>query len=123
MSLAGKLGNADLESICLADSESDSAYIGVEQNPISIQEFNLSKGQVTREFDLELWLSGYGNEGLAGLTFIPNNQHAEDDRFYVGIQVVRKRSSDWNRHQSHCGFNRGDTRDFPVRDEYGYGNR
>ncbi|UCF03705.1 MAG: hypothetical protein JSV14_08800 [Deltaproteobacteria bacterium] len=83
-----QLGNSDLEGICLADSESDFVYIGVEQNPISIQEFNLTTGQVTRVFDLEPWLSGYGNEGLEGLTFISNNGDAEGGRFYVGIQAT-----------------------------------
>jgi hypothetical protein len=43
---------------------------------------------VTRVFDLEPWLSGYGNEGLEGLTFIPNNEDAEGGRFYVGIQAT-----------------------------------
>ena len=83
-----QLGNGDLEGTCLADSESDFVYIGVEQNPISILEFNLTTGQVTRVFDLEPWLSGYGNEGLEGLTFIPNNGDAEGGRFYVGIQAT-----------------------------------
>ena len=83
-----QLGNGDLEGICLADSESDFVYIGVEQNPISILEFNLTTGQVTRVFDLEPWLSGYGNEGLEGLTFVPNNEDAEGGRFYVGIQAT-----------------------------------
>lgn len=83
-----QLGNADLEGISLADTESDCVYVGVEQNPISIQEFNLTKGQVTRMFDLEPWLSGYGNEGLEALTFIPDTKDAEGGRFYVGIQAT-----------------------------------
>jgi hypothetical protein len=83
-----QLGDADLEGICLADTESDFVYIGVEQNPISIQEFNLTRGQVTRVFDLEPWLSGYANEGLEALTFIPDTKDDEGGQFYVGIQAT-----------------------------------
>jgi hypothetical protein len=83
-----QLGNADLEGISVADMESDFVYIGVEQNPISIQEFNLTEGQVTRVFDLEPWLSGYGNEGLEALTFIPDTENTEGGQFYVGIQAT-----------------------------------
>ena len=39
-------------------------------------------------FDLEPWLSGHGNEGLEGLSFIPNNEDPESGRFYVGIQAT-----------------------------------
>jgi hypothetical protein len=83
-----QLGNADLEGITVADTESNFVYIGAEQNPISIQEFSLTEGQVTRVFDLEPWLGGYGNEGLEALAFIPNTEDVEGGQFYVGIQAT-----------------------------------
>lgn len=75
----------DLEAITIADPQSDFVYVGVE-NPDGIIEFNISTGQITRQFDLTPWLQGAANQGLEALTFVPDEKNTEGGLFYAGHQ-------------------------------------
>lgn len=77
--------NADLEAVCLAHPATDLIYLGSEK-PDSIIEFNFATGQVVRVFDLEPWMKGPPNQGLEGLTFVPDQKHPQGGLFYAGLE-------------------------------------
>ncbi len=79
----------DLEAITLADPTTDFVYVGVE-NPDSIKEVRISTGATTRVFDLTPWMTGPSNEGLEGLTFVPDPLDPEGGLFFAGEQADGK---------------------------------
>lgn len=80
----------DLEALALADANSDFLYIGIE-SPDSIIEWNVVTHQVTRTFDLTPWMQSISaNQGLEGLTFLPDDSAPEGGMFLAGLQADGK---------------------------------
>ena len=81
----------DFEAVTVANTGTDLVYVGVE-NPDSIKEFDISDGSFTgNQWDLTTWMIGASNQGLEGLTFIPNGSHpyansSSGGLFYAGLQ-------------------------------------
>jgi hypothetical protein len=81
----------DFEAITIVDPNTTKAFIGLE-NRDSILEYDWSERRLTgRTWDLTGVLTGADNQGLEGLTFVPNSYHpfapsASGGLFYAGIQ-------------------------------------
>lgn len=75
----------DLEGVCVANPESSRIYIGRE-HPDAILEYDLAQNVVLRTFNLTPFITTPYNLGLEALTFVPDRNHPEGGRFYVGVQ-------------------------------------
>lgn len=75
----------DLEGVTVADAATNLIYIGNE-NPDSIIEYNFVTSQVKRTFDLTFKMTGDVNQGLEGLTFVPDATNPEGGQFWAGHQ-------------------------------------
>lgn len=80
----------DLEALALANPDSEFVYVGVE-HPDSILEWNVVTRQVTRTFLLTPWMTSLNeNQGLEGLTFLPDASDVEGGTFLAGLQADGK---------------------------------
>ncbi len=77
--------NGNMEAVTMIPGRNDFIYIGIE-DPDSIYEYNINTNQITRVFDLTDWMDGPDNNGLEGLTFIPDSSSSEGGLFYAGMQ-------------------------------------
>ncbi|HBU07181.1 MAG TPA: hypothetical protein DEB09_03795 [Candidatus Magasanikbacteria bacterium] len=81
----------DFEAITIVDPNSTKVYIG-DENPDSILEYDWQTKALTgKSWDLTSVMTGADNQGLEGLTFVPNGYHpfsasASGGVFYAGIQ-------------------------------------
>ncbi|MFZ2979028.1 MAG: SdiA-regulated domain-containing protein, partial [Candidatus Magasanikiibacteriota bacterium] len=81
----------DFEAITIVDQNSTKVYIGNE-NPDSILEYDWQTKTLTgKSWNLTSIMTGADNQGLEGLTFVPNSFHpfpnsASGGVFYAGIQ-------------------------------------
>jgi hypothetical protein len=75
----------DIEAVCLASPQPYRVYIGREQ-PDAVLEFDVVNGLVLRTFDLTPWMHGPANQGLEGLTFVPDSEHPEGGIFYASLE-------------------------------------
>jgi len=83
-------GYYDFEGITIVDPNSNIVFLG-DENPDKIMEYNLTTGLTKREWDLRSVLTGADNQGMEGLTFVPNGYHpypnsASGGLFYAGVQ-------------------------------------
>jgi len=82
----------DLEGICIADSESDFVYLGIETpvgTPEEVREFNFVTDTLTgRIFVLTEMDNTVVNKGLEALEFVPgaDPEGIESGLFYAGLQ-------------------------------------
>ncbi len=81
----------DFEAITIVDPNSTKVYIG-DENPDAVFEYDLQTKALTgKSWNLTSVLTGADNQGLEGLTFVPNGYHpfpnsASGGVFYAGIQ-------------------------------------
>ncbi|HKE00367.1 MAG TPA: hypothetical protein VKE69_05105 [Planctomycetota bacterium] len=75
----------DLEAVTIADPQTNFVYVGVE-SPVRVLEVNVITGAVLRIFDLSPWIVPTGNEGMEGLTFVPDPANPEGGLFHAAHQ-------------------------------------
>ena len=83
----------DLEGVTIVDPSSDYIYVGYEQGGagVHISEFDVTTGALTGKTWVFSEMSGHGNAGMEGLTFVPNGAHPYSDSssgglFYGGLE-------------------------------------
>lgn len=78
----------DLEDVTFADPATDLIYLANEAAS-TIVEHNFVSRATTRTFNLAPFLpGGLGNDGIEGMTFVPDPADPEGGLFYVGLQLT-----------------------------------